>query len=463
MKITRYILRAHIGPFLFSLVTLLFIFLLQFLMKYIDTIAGKGLSWYVIVEFIGLSLAWIVVLAVPMSVLVSTLMAFGMLSSTNEITILKSAGVSIYRIIFPVFISAGFLTYFLIWFNNEVLPDANHRWATLFRDIQRKKPTLTLEPGVFNKDMEGYCFLVRKTYENSNELDNVTIYDYTNYLKNIVVTAKRGEIAFTPNSNNLIMNLTEGEIHETSVNNSKEYRRIFFKKHRIIIGSEQFDFKRSSQGTFSRSDRELSAKSMNILVDSLTKNNNTVKNTVSEMMLQNVNNLLIGKSIDSVITGYRPEHFIALKDTDLAMYQAKSFFNQLNTHLTRIESNNHSIDSYLVEIYKKYSIPAACLIFVLLGAPLGIMARKGGFGIGASLSLGFFLLYWACLIGGEKLADRDIASPFLGMWIANIILGILGIYLVYKVAKESAVINWDFLRKLVPKQFRTLEDENNNT
>jgi lipopolysaccharide export system permease protein len=431
-------------------------------MKYIDHIAGKGLSWFVIVEFVGLSLAWIVVLAVPMSVLVSTLMAFGMLSSTNEITVLKSAGVSVYRIIFPVFISAGLLTYFLIWFNNEVLPDANHRWATLYRDIQRKKPTLTLEPGVFNKDLEGYCFLVRKTYEHSNELDNVTIYDYTNYLKNIVVTARKGEIAFTPNSENLIMNLTDGEIHETSVNNSKEYRRIFFTKHRIIIGSEQFDFKRSSQGAFSRSDREMSSKLMKTIVDSLEKINYTVRNTVSEMMTQNVDGLLAGKSIDSAITGFRPEHFAVLKDTDLAIYQSKSFFNQLNMHLTRLESNNHSMDAYLVEIYKKYSIPTACFIFVLLGAPLGIMTRKGGFGMGATLSLGFFLLYWACLIGGEKLADRDIASPFIGMWIANIILGILGIYLVYKVAKESAVLNFDFMRKFIPKQFRTLEDDNNN-
>ena len=132
----------------------------------------------------------------------------------------------------------------------------------------------------------------------------------------------------------------------------------------------------------------------------------------------------------------------------------------LTNELSRIESLDKQADQYLVEIYKKYSIPVACVVFVLIGGPLGIMARKGGFGIAATLSLGFFLFYWAFLIGGEKLADRDITSPFLGMWSANILLGILGIYLTIRIGREALVINWSALQRLVPRRWRNrLADE----
>jgi lipopolysaccharide export system permease protein len=111
----------------------------------------------------------------------------------------------------------------------------------------------------------------------------------------------------------------------------------------------------------------------------------------------------------------------------------------------------------MVEIHKKYSIPAACVVFVLIGLPLGVMARRGGFGVAATLSLGFFVLYWACLIGGEKLADRGIVSPFWGMWLANILLGLLGLYLTVRVGRETVFIRWDSLRRLVPRRWRTAE------
>jgi lipopolysaccharide export system permease protein len=427
-------------------------------MKYIDQVVGKGLSWFVIVEFVGLSLAWIIVLAVPMSVLVSTLMAFGLLSSTNEITALKSAGVSIYRIITPVLVMALLLTYFLIWYNNDVLPDANHRWATLFRDIQRKKPTLTLEPGIFNKDMEGYRILVRKTFEHSNELEYLTIYDYNDRTKNTVITAKRGEIAFSADYQKVILNLFDGEIHETSGKNFKDYRKINFSQHRISIDNEQIDFKRSNEYTFARGDRELSSKAMRIRVDSMTKINDKTLSNVIESVTTQVDDLLAGKRLDSILKIQNFESYSKLNLIDKSLSLFRIFYSQIFTDFARIESNSHSIDSYLVEIYKKYSIPVACIVFVLLGAPLGIMAKKGGFGVGASLSLGFFLLYWACLIGGEKLADRDIISPFIGMWIANFILFLFGVYLVYKVVKESTVINWENLKIFIPKQFRSLED-----
>ena len=209
----RYILRAHLGPFAFSLVTLMFVFLLQFIMKFIDQLVGKGLTPWVIMELIALSLAWMLVLAVPMSVLVATLMAFGDLSSRNEITAMKASGVSTYRMMLPVFAGALAVGLALLWFNNDVLPDANHSLRTLTIDIRRKKPTINLRNGVFSQDIPGYSILVRKTFEKTNDLEGVTLFDYTNPGVNVCITAERGTISFSPDFRKLIMDLRRGEIH----------------------------------------------------------------------------------------------------------------------------------------------------------------------------------------------------------------------------------------------------------
>jgi lipopolysaccharide export system permease protein len=146
-----------------------------------------------------------------------------------------------------------------------------------------------------------------------------------------------------------------------------------------------------------------------------------------------------------------------------ALQKAQFLSTEVTSTLFRMEMLSKQTGQYLVEIHKKYSIPAACVVFVLIGVPLGIMARRGGFGIAATLSLGFFVLYWACLIGGEKLADRDILSPWLGMWAANIIIGLLGLYLTFRVGRETLLINWNFLYRFIPRQWRTpMVDEDGN-
>ncbi len=193
----RYILRAHAGPFIFSLATLMFIFLLQFVMKFIDQLVGKGLTAWVIIELVALNLSWMLVLAVPMSVLVATLMAFGDLSSRNEITAMKAGGVSIYRMMAPVFVASVLVGLVMVWFNNDVLPESNHRLKALTTDIRRKKPTIALVDGVFSQDIPGYSLLVRKAFP-TGDLAGVTLYDYSNPTMNIVITATRGTISFSP-------------------------------------------------------------------------------------------------------------------------------------------------------------------------------------------------------------------------------------------------------------------------
>ena len=451
--LSRHILLRHLTPFLFSVCVLVFIFLLQFIMQKMDQLAGKGLSAGIIAELIVMNLAWMLVLAVPMAVLVATLMAFGNLSSGNEITAMRASGVGLYRMITPVFLTSIVICYLLILFNNHVLPDANHRAKILLTDIYRKKPTFSLVPGLFSdpREIQGYSILVRKTFENTNDLEGVTIFDYTNSAFLNTVTAERGTVSFSPGFQKLIMDLYDGEIHELSTENYNRYRKIRFEKHRIAMNAEGFDFQRSQESAFSRGDRELSAQAMTAIVDSLRALQDTSRAHIEHTMRQDMQSLFYPSRLPA-----RPGD-IQLDPRSTAGLRLSSLSALLEGEQARIEYFGRRIHEYSVEIHKKYSIPFACIVFVLIGAPLGIMARRGTFGTAASLSLGFFLLYWACLIGGEKLADRGLIDPWFGMWMANILLGILGIYLTARSARENLTINWSSLVRFVPKSWRSEE------
>jgi lipopolysaccharide export system permease protein len=449
--LSRYLLRAHAGPFLFSIVTLMFLFLLQFVMKFIDQLVGKGLSAWVIMELVVLNLAWILVLVVPMSVLVAVLMAFGDLAARNEITVMRASGVSTYRLLAPVLLAGAIVAALMTWFNNVVYPESNYRLKTLTVDIRRKKPTLTLVNGVFNQDIPGYSILVKKTFEQSNDLEGVTLYDHRDPARNVTITARMGRISFSQDYRKLILDLRDGEVHELDLRNIAEYRRIRFDSLRKAMDVEGFDFERSSASAFSRGDRELGAPAMLVIVDSLRDLQGNLAATVRTTMREEAESLLSGSGRAP------PQRGTLLRAHDSrvrALARARELSSTVSGTLFRIESLERQAGQYMVEVHKKYSIPAACLVFVLVGVPLGIMARRGGFGIAATLSLGFFVLYWACLIGGEKLADRGILSPFLGMWGANFLIGALGIYLTVQVARENVLIRWDFLTRLLPRRWR---------
>lgn len=466
LHLSLYLLRAHIGPFIFSLCTLMFIFLLQFVMKFIDQLVGKGLSAWTIMELITLNLAWMLVLAVPMSVLVAVLMAFGDLSSKNEVTAMKACGVSIYRMITPILLVAGILTLVLIVFNNDVLPEANHRAKTLTMDIRRKRPTFNLVAGLFSQDIQGYSMLVHRTFEGSNALEGITLYDYTNPNSNVVITAKRGRISFSSDTRKLIMDLHQGEIHELDLVNMTGYKRIRFETHRIVTEVQGFDFERTAEGSVVRGDRELNAATMRGIVDSLQRVRSSIDSGIQNLAKQDIERLLTGSQAGAappkegvIFPGLlQPMPYNSLRGGEPPVTRAQMINSVILSELLRLEMIEKQIDQYNVEIYKKYSIPVACIVFVLIGVPLGIMSRRGGFGVAASLSLGFFVLYWAFLSGGETLADRNILSPFSAMWAANILFGVLGCYLTVRIGKESVVFNWSALRRLIPRPWRPSEE-----
>lgn len=404
---------------------------------------GKGLEPFVILQVVVLSLAWMVVLAVPMGVLFSTLMAFGGMSAAQEITIIKASGGGLVRMMLPVVLFGAAMFYSMYRFNDDILPDSNHRFKILMQDIQRKKPTFAIEAGQFSTQLEGYTILSRQVDSATRALKGVTIYDNMRQNQMNVVSAETGEISFSQDFSKLIVVLHNGEIHQFFRQTPTDFRKITFKKHQITIDARDFAFSRSDEKVFSRGDREMRIRDMQAVVDVADSNS---------------------RNLDSIFRKQAANHlnYVAAKDTGKVDTSKKTIWehveNRISIFRASIESQSFQrgeydaqVRKYSVEIDKKYSIPFACFVFVFIGCPLGVMSKRGNFGISAAISLGFYVLYWACLIGGEKLADRAVISPALGMWMGNIIIGGLGLVLTFRMSNESFGI-WQFFKRIFKKK-----------
>ncbi len=414
---------------------------------------GKGLSAWIIIKLISFNLAWMVVLVVPMAVLVSCLMTFGNLSQNNEIAILKATGISLYKMIIPTFVMSILLAWFLVYFNNKIYPDANHAARLLMQDISRKKPTLSLKPGVFSQEVASYSILAREINQQTNELKDITIYDYSTYPNINIVTAKEGKLYFAQLQKKLIMDLKMGEIHESSNSQKEVYRKLRFEKHKIAMPADQFTFEQSSFGE-SRSDREMGASQILRMIDSIDVIQKSFVKDYEKRINSIVNYTAVPSSADP-----NQDQYVYIRSQQRIRNDEMTF----NDIISRINYNETESDRYWVEVHKKYALPFACIVFALIGVPLGTMTRKGGLGMAAGISLSFYVIYWSFLIAGEKLADRNIISPFIGIWSANFFLFLLGIWLLVKNAKERITLSFDFLLKFIPKSWKTDTGENENS
>jgi len=466
--LSKHILKQHIGPFLFGFFIITLIFMLNLVFRELGRILSKGLGFWVIVEFFALNLSWIIALAVPMAVLMACLMAFGQLSADNEITAIKASGISMYRIVLPVLIVSAGLTIFLIWFNNEILPDSNHRLRLLMRDIAVKKPTVNLEPGYLYQEIPNLSIRVDHLVEEENlsKVRNIIILDKNDPNVNRTIVAERGEIFVNKTTGLLQITLYEGEIHEINIDRLENYNRIQFPKYVITIPIPNMVLQRSESEY--RGDREQSSKMMRQEVNSnmklIQKRNQNLLNFISMQInryfsgVKNQSNVNSLSNSTSNVSHLLPEK---LKNSPRVKINLTKQIRINRNVLERIKGERDVNRGYelvnnklLVEIYKKFSIPFACIVFVLIGAPLGIMARRGNMAVSGGISLIFFIIYWIFLIGGEELADRDMLSPFLSMWLANFIVGAFGIYLLIHTVKEVSVLNFDYFIRLLPKRFR---------
>lgn len=473
--LARYIIKEHIGPFLFSLAVIMFVFVTKFIVQYIGRIFGKGLSLITILEFVYLNLAWMFALAVPMSVLVAALMAFGRLSSDNEITILKTSGISLYKIIRPVLVSTILLTIFMYWFNDQLLPEYNHRARLLFSSISRKKPTLQLEQGIY-MTMGKYSILIQEIERSLGEevvvksdvvgpefsedaadrLKKITIFDRSSTDMQRTVIANRGKLVFDKERERLVFTLFDGEIHEINSRDYSEYRRLQFSINNFYIPAPELVFRREEDEF--RSDREMSVSMMQTEVKKFQKSIGNARDNMKQILREyyfhpdTLQHFLLASNLRRGQNPISAEEMQNLRSRSVRKTQA--VMQKLDNEKNNIDYYQKQIYRFQVEIHKKFSIPFASIVFILIGTPLGIKARRGSLGVGVTFSIGFFLLYWIFLIGGEELADRQLLSPFMAMWLPNMIVGSFGAYLTYRVVKETTFIRWERLPKYLQLFFK---------
>ncbi|PWW81754.1 permease [Prosthecochloris marina] len=433
MKILyRYILKEHVGPFFFAFFTILFVFTLQFVTRFFDRFVGKGLEFFVVVELIVLQIAWMVVLAAPMAVLIATLVVFGNLTNSSEITVMRAGGLSLYRLIVPVLLAGVFLTIVMERFNNIVLPEANYQAKQLLRDITRAKPSFGLTENAFSGLVDGYSILVRETGDDAETLKGITIYETKEDDEKTVITAERGSITFTSDYHYLILTLLDGQMHELREEDSEEYRITTFDKHRYVFSSTGYGFERTDGNEIRRGDRELSARQLYVVGQQFRERGSEAQKHISDAVLREQET--INRQRDSVqpanasVTGYTVEK------KALALQQVEKMLARIDREIDHMERSRDMYNKYMVEFHKKYALSFACTVFVLVGVPLGVLAKRGGFGVGAGLSLLFFVSYWSLLIMGEELSDRSLLDPGIAMWIANVVMLLIGVIALIRVS-----------------------------
>lgn len=426
MLLARYILRTHAAPFLFGTVVIMVLFLLQYIMRWVDQLASKGLDIATIVMFLVLNLSWIVVLAVPVGVLFSTIMAFGAMSTTHEVTVMKASGVGLLRMMMPVVLTGCLLWGFVFWYTDTVLPETNVRLSAMMRDIERTKPTFAVDEGQFSTYLDGVTVLARHV-DTNGRMRGLTIYDRSRSESRNVISADSGRLMFSPSLTRLVVQLYNGEIHQRAQRDPNEYRVIKFAGYQMTLPAENMMYQASDVTGTSRSDREMSIADMRLVVDRAELQMSEAQKRFDTTLRQHLDYLL--KDDESADTSGRTWKERIERATSILV----STRSTLESECFRRSSELSVANKYLVEIHKKYAIPFACLLFVFVGCPMGILTKGGSFGSSALLSLGFYVLYWISMIGGEKLADRGLLSPAVAMWVGNAAISLIAAFVTLRV------------------------------
>ncbi len=395
--IDRYFIREFIPPFFFSMIALTFILLMNELFRLIDLFVRKGLPIDIVGQILIYTLPLIISYSAPMAILVAVVMSFGRAAQDNEILALKANGVpfaSIMRV--PFAITLGF-TIFLALFNNYILPESNHRARNLMLDVMRKRPAVRLPEGIFTNEFPGYTIYIGDKDERLSTISDVTIYDAAN---GMLITAPRGDLKSLEDEDVLRFTLYDGELHQLV--DSAKYQKTLFDKQTINmkLNTELVRKERNY-----RSENELTAQGLTNMISESRKAIASVRAEIAQIGRTALDDFLAGNTA-------------AL---DRAIFE-------IERRIKTIEGTARKVSRYEVSYYKKFSLAFACLVFLIIGAPLGYLFKRGGI---AGVLVGVFLFssYYILVIAGEEFADRRSFSPFWSMWLPNFMLLAAGIYM----------------------------------
>ncbi|HEY1951392.1 MAG TPA: LptF/LptG family permease [Gemmatimonadaceae bacterium] len=498
MKILhRYVLKEHVGPLTFALTALTSILLLQYIGKHFGELVGKGLPTLVIAEFFGLSIPLTVALTLPMAVLVATLYAFSRLAAENEITALKASGVSLVSVLKPVLWAALGVTIVMIGFNDQVLPRSNHRLAVLQRDIAQKKPTFGLREQVINEVSPGKFYLrAGHIDEATNLMREVTIYDMSDPTRRRTIYADSGNMSLSKGLTDLELTLYNGNMQDVPASNPDELQRLYFNVDLVRVRGVGNQFQKTTADAY-KSDREMTVCEMQdaqdkaradhdaarkafekklaalkkakvpVTQDLLTANTNAPWDIGLGRMYCEAVALVLPKKAHAqgiparkATTSSTPASASSSAASSTASRAASSTVPSLAVKpitgpmrsplvdpadiatlgalRVRLEDSSQIMNSYGVEIHKKFALAVACFVFVMLGAPIALRFPRGGVGLTIGVSLFVFALYYVCLIAGESIAKRGMMPAVVSMWMANVIFALIALWMMTKIGQEGS-------------------------
>lgn len=457
-KLDKLIIRAFIGPFIATFFITLLVLVMQFFWLYIDDFVGKGLGTGVILEFIWFQSAALVPLALPLAILLSSLMTFGNLGESFELVAIKSSGISLLRFMRPLFIISLFICGIAFLFSNFIIPVANLKSKTLLGDIVLAKPAFDLKEGVFYDRINGFSIKIGKKEANDSIIRDVIVYEQGNPLQDNFITAKSGIMRVSEDKRYLEFNLRDGWRYQEKGDNRggprTDYIRMGFKEYKKQFDLSTLGFSNRTPDSVNKNNaRVLSLRQLDVAIDSLQKENNVVKEQLETGIFAGYDFV---KHLDSNWTTKRKPDTTLKKIksfSELLPDSAKRMVAQrVQSQISSMRISQESIAAnfkdkgltlrkHQIEWHRKISLSMACLVLFLIGAPLGSIIRKGGLGTPLIIAIAFFMLFFFSNTSGEKMVKGDKLTPFVGMWLASFILLPVGMFLTYKAMHDSQIFN----------------------
>jgi lipopolysaccharide export system permease protein len=436
MKIlNRYITKEFINSFIISILVIYAILLIQLMIKLLDKFLGKGFSFSFLVELLFYNTAWILAMAVPMAVLVASILTYGKLAANNEIVGFNSSGIRTRDLLKPSAIISLFITLLMVYFSCNILPEMNHVSRKLNHQLIRTRPDVEFEEDIYSKLIPNHIIkFKRRNKLNKSKFHDIIIHQTSNNkLKKTIVA---DSVIMISNNEDVLLDLYDGTIHERITVN-EEYREIDFKNYKLSIPLNKFS---NQKMKYIRGDRELTYNMLVYANDSLRKKVVRLKKKINKrlnlfsMDTLNINYSNLMSSLDKHNTD-KLSKIDRIEEQKIFNIKSKANKTIISGYLKNINRSLTKINKNKVEIHKKFAIPIATIIFLLIGAPLGIILRKGNLSISMAISLMFFILYYILIVGGEQLADKNLFNPILSMWLPNLIILIFGLSVI-KVIKK---------------------------
>ena len=466
-KLHLLVLRSYLGPLVMTFFIAVFVLLMQFLWKYIDDLVGKGLDLWIILQLLFYASSTFVPMALPLAILLASLMTFGNIGEHYELVAAKAAGISLRKIMMPLIVFSLFVAGIAFYFSNVILPMANLKMFTLLYDVKEQKPALNIKEGVFYYDIDGYVMKVGEKDSDGKTIRKIIIYEHTRPGGNLNLTvAESGVMEVTEDKRYLIFTLFNGtnynELRETRSDITRRpMQRISFAEEIIRFDLSSFSMTRTSEDLFKEHHQMMNLTQLQESMDTLNEEIDHRTLIFANQLVRSTsflyNHYFKGKETfttdRSLADSYGEiENDLSDKQYKLsvaeAIAMARSNAMLIDNFSAEIEARNKTLIKHRVEMHRKFTLAIACLLLFFIGAPLGAIIRKGGLGTPLVVAVLIFITYYIISITGEKSVKEGVIEPYIGMWLSSAVMLPFGIWLTIKTTTDSPLMESDTWRKI---------------